>query len=401
MIRLSVKGDDGGSRFFDGQRRRLQMQNGYFEFLTVFVDLGDPRKERGHNHRLLDMVGLTLCGTIAGANSWADIERFARAHQDWFEEFLELPYGIPSHDTFGRVFARLDTEEFQQCLARWVEHLQLHLAGETVAIDGKTLRGSHDRSAGQEALHVVNAWANHVNFCLGQVSVDSKANEIPAVRELLDILNLKGAVVTADAMHCQKATAKKILEKGADYVLQAKENQPKLCRAISDEFDRYAETNYTDRRLRQCTTKEKNRDRHETRTCMVAPAPAALKRLWPGLLTIGLMLRMRQLTDGTESAELSYFISSLPPKVRDHARHLRNHWRVENTLHHTLDVTFTEDASRIRKGRGSEITAVFRRLALSILKSDTTVKDNIRGKRLTAGWDLDKMKGILLAFQAA
>jgi len=377
------------------------MQNGYFEFLTFFVDLSDPRKDRGQNHRLLDMVGLALCGTIAGANSWADIERFALGHQDWFEEFLELPYGVPSHDTFSRVFSRLDTEEFQHCLARWVEHLQLQLAGETVAIDGKTLRGSHDRSAGQEALHVVNAWANHVSFCLGQVSVDSKANEIPAVRELLDILNLKGAVVTADAMHCQKATAKKIIEKEADYVLQVKDNQPKLCRAISDEFDRYAETSYTDRRLRQCTTKEKNRDRHETRTCMVAPAPAALKRLWPGLLTIGLMLRMRQLPNGTESAELSYFISSLPPKVRDHARHLRNHWRVENTLHHTLDVTFTEDASRIRKGRGSEITAVFRRLALSILKSDTTVKDNIRGKRLTAGWNLDKMKGILLAFQAA
>jgi predicted transposase YbfD/YdcC len=377
------------------------MQNGYFEFLTFFVDLSDPRKNRGHNHQLLDMVALALCGTIAGANSWADIERFARGHQDWFEEFLELPYGVPSHDTFSRVFARLDTEEFQQCLARWVEHLQLQLAGETVAIDGKTLRGSHDRSAGQGALHVVNAWANHVNFCLGQVSVESKANEIPAVRELLDILNLKGAVVTADAMHCQKATAKKIVEKGADYVLQVKENQPKLRLAIADEFDRYGETNYTDRRLRQCTTKEKNRDRRETRTCMVAPAPAALKRIWPGLLTIGLMHRVRELPDGTESAEISYFISSLPPKVRPHARHLRNHWRVENTLHHTLDVTFTEDASRIRKGSGSEITAVFRRLALSILKSDTTVKDNIRGKRLTAGWNLNKMKGILLAFQAA
>jgi predicted transposase YbfD/YdcC len=377
------------------------MQNGYFEFLAFFVDLSDPRKDRGQNHRLLDMVGLALCGTIAGANSWADIERFAAAHQDWFEEFLELPYGIPSHDTFGRVFARLDTEEFQQCLGRWVEDLQLQLAGETVAIDGKTLRGSHDRSAGQEALHVVNAWANHVNFCLGQVSVDSKANEIPAVRELLDILNLEGAVVTADAMHCQKATAKKIIEKGADYVLQVKENQPKLLQAIAEEFDRYGETSYTDRRVRQYTKTEKNRNRQETRTCMVAPAPAALKRIWPGLQTIGVIHRTRQMADGTESAELSYFISSLPPKVREHARHLRNHWRVENTLHHTLDVTFTEDASRIRKGSGSEITAVFRRLALSILKSDTTIKDNIRGKRLTAGWNLNKMKDILLAFQAA
>jgi predicted transposase YbfD/YdcC len=387
------------------------MQNGYFEFLTFFVDLSDPRQDRGQNHRLLDMVGLALCGTIAGANSWADIERFAVAHQEWFEQFLERPYGIPSHDTFGRVFARLDTEEFQQCLGHWVEDLQLKLAGETVAIDGKTLRGSHDRSAGQEALHVVNAWANHVNFCLGQVSVDTKANEIPAVRELLDILSLEGAVVTADAMHCQKATARKIIERGADFVLQVKENQPKLLQAIADEFDRYGETGFTDRRVRQHTKTEKNRGRQETRTCMVAPAPATLKRVWPGLRTIGVIHRTRQLADGTlcdgvshaatESAELSYFISSLPPKVREHARHLRNHWGVENTLHHTLDVTFAEDASRIRKGSGSEITSVFRRLALSILKSDTTIKDNIRGKRLTAGWNLNKMKDILLAFQAA
>jgi predicted transposase YbfD/YdcC len=233
------------------------------------------------------------------------------------------------------------------------------------------------------------------------VSVDSKANEIPAVRELLEVLSLEGAVVTADAMHCQKATAKKIIEQGAEYVLQVKENQPKLMEAIAEEFERYGETNYNDRRLRQHTKTEKNRNRQETRTCMVAPATAALKRVWPGLRTIGLIHRTRGLSDGTQSAELSYFISSLPPKVREHARHLRNHWHVENTLHHTLDVTFAEDASRIRKGSGSEITSVFRRLALSILKSDTTIKDNIRGKRLTAGWNLNKMKGILLAFQAA
>jgi len=400
MRGVSVK---GGFWFLPVSRfgtETFVMHNGYFEFLTYFVDLSDPRRDRGRNHNLLDMVALALCGTIAGANSWADIERFAVAHQGWFEEFLELPQGVPSHDTFSRVFARLDTAEFQQCVSRWVERLQFSLAGETVALDGKTLRGSHDRSSGQEALHVVNAWANHVSFCLGQIRVDSQANEIPAVRELLDILNLQGAVVTADAMHCQTATAKKIIAQEADYILQAKDNQPTLCAAIADEFERYGETNYSDKRLRQCTTTERNRNRTETRTCLVAPAPEALRKNWTGLNTIGLIHRMRVLPDGTQSAELSYFISSLPPRVRDHARHLRNHWTVENTLHHTLDVTFTEDASRIRQGTGPDITAVFRRLALSILKSDTTVKDNIRGKRLTAGWNLNKLKGILLAFQA-
>ena len=269
-----------------------------------------------------------------------------------------------------------------------------------MAIDGKTLRGSQDRSAGQEALHVVNAWAKQVNFCLGQISVDSRANEISAVRELLDILDLKGAVVTADAMHCQKATAKKIVEKQSDYVLQVKDNQPKLHAVLVEEFERDAANDYQDKQVRRSTKTERNRTRQETRTCIVAPAPAELRHQWSGLKTIGLIHRLREHSDGTESAELSYFISSLPLKVRDHERHLRNHWSVENSLHHTLDVTLTEDASRIRKGNGLEISSVLRRLALSILKSDTTIKDNVQGKRLIAGWNLEKMKALLLAFQA-
>lgn len=376
------------------------MRNGYFDFLTHFVDLADPRQDRGFNHNLQDMVALVLCGTICGADSYADIERFCVAHEEWFEQFLELPHGIPSHDTLSRVFARLDTDQFQACLQKWVAALQLQLEGTTVAIDGKTVCGSHDKSSGQQALHVVNAWATQVSFCLGQVSVESKANEIPAVRELLEILNLKGAVVTADAMHCQKATARKIIERQADYVLQVKENQPKLLAAIIDEFDRHAETSYAAKNVRQQTTTERNRGRVETRTCLVAPAPAELRKTWPGLATIGVIRRVRVQKDGTASEDQSYFLSSLPPKVRELMKHLRNHWRVENSLHHTLDVTFTEDASRIRKKQGPEIAAAMRRLALSILKSDRTIRDNVRGKRLRAGWNLDNLKGILLAFQA-
>lgn len=376
------------------------MRNGYFEFLAHFVDLTDPREDRGYNHKLLDVIGLALCGTICGANSWADVERFAKAHIEWFEQFLELPYGVPSHDTFSRLFARLDTEEFQKCLGEWVQQLQLQLEGKTVSIDGKTLCGSHDRPAAKQALHIVSAWANQVKFCLGQVSVESKSNEIPAVRELLDILHLKGAVVTADAMHCQKETAQKIIDKEADYVLQVKQNQKSLSAAITEEIDRYAQDNFQHRKVRQLTTTEKNRGRLETRTVMVAPAPAALKKKWPGLQTIGVIHRRRELPDGTESEELTSFISSLPPKVRDLAKHVRNHWSIENTLHHTLDVTFTEDGSRIRKGNGPEIIAALRRFSLSILKSDRTIKDNVRGKRLLAGWNLNNLKGILLGFQA-
>lgn len=376
------------------------MKNGYFEFLAHFVDLTDPREDRGNNHNLSDIIALALCGTICGANSWADIERFCKAHQIWFEQFLELPYGVPSHDTFGRVFARLDTAEFQHCLGRWVEQLQLQLQGQTVAIDGKTLRGSHDLASAKQALHVVSAWAHQVNFCLGQVSVESKSNEIPAVQELLEILNLKGAVVTADAMHCQKKTAQKIIDQEADYILQVKQNQQSLYDAITAEIDRYAQENFSHRKVRQHTTKEKNRGRIETRTTVVAPAPAALKKLWPGLQTIGAIYRRRQLADGTESEEYTSFIASLPPKVREIAKHVRNHWSVENSLHHTLDVTFTEDASRIRQGNGPEIMAALRRFSLSILKSDTTIQDNVRGKRLLAGWNLDNLKSILLGFQA-
>lgn len=376
------------------------MRNGYFEFLAHFVDLTDPREDRGYNHKLLDVIGLALCGTICGANSWADVERFAKAHIEWFQQFLELPYGVPSHDTFSRLFARLDTEEFQKCLGKWVQQLQLQLEGKTVSIDGKTLCGSHDRPAAKQALHIVSAWANQVKFCLGQVSVESKSNEIPAVRELLDILHLKGAVVTADAMHCQKETAQKIIDKEADYVLQVKQNQKSLSAAITEEIDRYAQDNFQHRKVRQLTTTEKNRGRLETRTVMVAPAPAALKKKWPGLQTIGVIHRRRELPDGTESEELTSFISSLPPKVRDLAKHVRNHWSIENTLHHTLDVTFTEDGSRIRKGNGPEIIAALRRFSLSILKSDRTIKDNVRGKRLLAGWNLNNLKGILLGFQA-
>ena len=375
--------------------------NGYFEFLTHFMDLEDPREDRGNNHLLIDMVGLVLCGTICGANTWADIERFCKAHQGWFEQFLELPYGIPSHDTFARVFRILDTEQLQHCLATWVEHLQFCLDGQTVAIDCKTLRGSHDNTAAVKPLHVVNVWANHVSFCLGQISVAEKSNEIPAVQELLEILNLKGAVVTADAMHCQKKTARKIIACEADYVLQLKNNQPTLFKTIADIFDEHEASGFAAKSVRCCTTSERNRTREETRTCMVCPAPSALRRKWAGLKTIGRMDRTRILNDGTKQTETSYFISSLPPRVRVHAKHVREHWSIENTLHHTLDVTFAEDSSRIRKGNGPEIISVFRRLALSILKADTTVKDNVRGKRLIAGWNLDKLKGILLAFQAA
>ena len=326
---------------------------------------------------------------------------FAKAHITWFKQLLALKHDVPSHDTFGRVFNRLDTDEFFRCITTWIKELNLALEKCCVAIDGKTLRVSHDVAEGQQPLHIVSAWANELKICLGQVCRDAKSNEIPAVRELLQILEPEGAVVTMDAMHCQKKTLKMIRECNADYVVQAKDNQPTLHRRQRDEFDRLAEKNFQAKHLRQHTKTEKSHGRRETRTCMVYPAPADLKRRWPGLQTTGIIHRVRELKNGSESSETTVFVSSLPPKVRDHVKYLREHWGVENELHYTLDVTFTEDTSRIRKGNGPEISAAFRRVALSILKSDTTIKDNVRGKRLTAGWDLEKFRGMIAAFQAA
>jgi len=372
---------------------------GFFEVLATTIELSDPRVDRGQNHCLKDMVALAVCGTICGANSWAEMERFAVAHEDWFRRFLVLENGIPSHDTFGRVFAQLDTAQFYDCVLRWISQLDLSLRNCAINVDGKTLRGSHDRDAGQPPLHIVSAWANELKICIGQQAVDSKSNEIPAVQELLEMLNLEGAIVTMDAMHCQKATLRKIELRGADYVVPVKGNQEKLHSRLRKEVDGWAAKNFEVARLRTHSKSERSHGRQETRTCMVHPAPSDLKKQWPGLQTIGIILRERVLPNGKQSSESTVFISSLPARVGQHVQLLRKHWGVENELHYTLDVTFREDASRIRKGAGPAISGGLRRLALSILKSDTTINDNVRGKRQIAGWNPGNPETILNGFQ--
>lgn len=374
--------------------------NGFFATLANAIELSDPRADRGFNHCLKDMVALAVCGTICGADSWAAIERFAISHENWFRRFLQLENGIPSHDTFNRIFARLDTAQFYDCVLKWISELNLSLSGCAVNIDGKALRGSHDRGEDQQPLHVVSAWANELKICIGQRAVDSKSNEIPAVQELLEMLQLEGAVVTMDAMHCQKKTLRKIELRGADYVVPVKGNQEKLQKRLRDEVDGWAEKNFDIRRLRKHSKTERSHGRVETRTCMVHPAPSDLKKQWPALQTIGIIFRERTLPNGKQTSESTVFISSLPAKVGRHVELLRKHWGVENELHYTLDVTFREDASRIRKGSGPEISGGFRRLALSILKSDTSINDNVSGKRQLAGWNPDNLEKILSSFQA-
>ena len=358
-----------------------------------FSDLDDPRLNRGNNHSLFDMVVIGVVATACGANHWTDVERFGKAKIDWFEKYLTLEYGIPSHDTFSRVFRCLDTSQFLSCLQNWISSLNLDMDGQAVAIDGKTLRHSFDNAIGIGSLHVVNAWAGDLRICLGQIAVPDKSNEITAVPKLLEFLDLKGAVVTLDAMHCQTATAESIQAQEADYVLTVKRNQPTLFNRLDELFLQQ------ECAIRRHTTKEKGHGREEIREYAVAAAPEDLKVEWKGIQSAGMVFRIfTDLTTNETTEELTYFISSLPPKVRAISKYVRGHWRVENSLHWSLDVTFAEDSSRIRKGNGAEVTSIFRRLALTLLQQDTTINDNIRGKRLRAGWDNEILDGLFQGF---
>jgi predicted transposase YbfD/YdcC len=295
------------------------------------------------------------------------------------------------------LFARLDTLEFYAALESWVMDIARSLKSQTVAFDGKTLRGSFDKASAKSALHSVSAWACGLKMCIGLKSVEDKSNEIPAVQQLIDMLDLAGAIVTADAMHCQRETAEKIIAKEADFVLMVKGNQEtlqeELQQAILQAFDD------ENPNLRRCKTAEKNRNRQETREVAVMPVPkdSEVFARWAGVKTIGSIYRTREINGKLEESH-EIFIASLPCKVRAISQHLRSHWSIENSQHHVLDVTFTEDASRIRKGNGPEVTSVFRRLALNILQRDTTLKGSLRGKRKRCGWNETAFEKLIAGF---
>jgi len=368
-------------------------------FTPFFVNLTDPRLKRTQRHLLLDIVILAVCATLGGANGWADVERFGRAKRAFFRQFLDLPNGIPSHDTFGRLFARLDPAALLTCIQNWLTALGTAAAGEVVAIDGKTLRGSFDAAAGQNPLHLVSAWATEARLVLGQVAVAAKSNEITAIPLLLELLDLRGCIVTIDAMGCQKAIAAAIRARAADYVLTVKDNQPALHQAIHEAFVAHAEADYTDPTLRRLKQVTRGHGRDETREYFIAAAPAELvsQGEWQDLRSIGLVMRTR-VVDGKVSEEVVYYLSSLPAKVKTFAKAVRGHWGIENRLHWSLDVTFAEDQSRVRKDHGPANLGMLRRLALSILQQDTSSKESLRGKRLLAGWNEDTLLRILTGF---
>lgn len=367
---------------------------------TPFENLADPRIERTRVHDLFELVVVALCGTIAGADTWADIERFGNDRLAWLRTFLRLEGGVPSHDTFGRVFALLDPAGLVACIQQWLDDLGREI-GKHIAIDGKTLRGSGDKAAGRNPLHLVSAWASEARLTLGQVAVDSKSNEITAIPLLLELLDLKGATVTIDAMGCQKEIAAKIVAGHGDYVLALKGNQEKLHAAVDKAFTTALEAEVRPSGMSRHVTMETNRGRQERREYTVLPAPQSLPGMadWKGLATLVMVLRITQ-AHGQEKGAVSYFLSSLPPKVKTLAKVIRQHWSIESQLHWVLDVTFSEDASRIRKQHAPQTSAMLRRLAVSILSADTSLKDSLRGKRYRACLNTNTLERILLSFAA-
>jgi len=361
-----------------------------------FAALPDPRVDRTKRHQLIDIVVIAVCAVICGAEGWEDIEMFGEVHQAWFETFLALPHGIPSHDTFRRVFARLEPEEFSGRFLAWVQEVAAMTRGEVIAIDGKTLRRSHDRAMGKAPIHMVSAWASANRMVLGQVKTDDKSNEITAIPELLRVLDLTGCIVTIDAMGCQREIATTILDQGADYVLALKGNQGTLHADVQLFFETAQATGFKAVPHTFAQTIDGDHGRIETRRCWATSDIGWLdpEGRWPGLTSIVLLEATREIGEHT-TTDVRFFITTLPADAPTLLHAVRSHWTIENSLHWVLDIAFREDESRIRKGHAPQNFAVLRHIALNLLKQDTTLKRGLKSKRLKAGWDHDYLLHIL------
>jgi predicted transposase YbfD/YdcC len=367
-------------------------------FAVQFAALEDPRVERTRRHKLLDMVFIALCAVVSGANDFVAMEKFGHSKRAWLEKYLTLDNGIPTHDTFTRVFSALDPQSFVDCFLSWVDTLQVSTAGKVVAIDGKTARATLDRAKGQQPLHVVSAWAVENHLVLGQEVVEDKSNEITAIPKLLEVLELTGALVTIDAMGCQKDIAAKIRERKADYVLAVKGNQEHLEEDVLAAFAAYDE-GLTRPTVTTRETKEKGHGRQEHRCFQAMAAPKSLRHReeWLDLKSICRVTRTYQ-ERGAEKAEVRYFISSREASAPLLPQAIRDHWGVENGLHWSLDMFFGEDQSRARADHAPANLALLRRWVLSLLRRNTTVQGGLEKKRLQAAWNDNAREKIIGLF---
>ncbi len=348
--------------------------------IEYFKSIEEPRIDRCKLHSFEDMLFLTIAAVLSGADNFVEIEEFGYYKMDWLKTFLKLEHGIPSHDTIGRLFARIDSKSFEKCFIEWMQSIVELTQGQVIAIDGKTLRGSSSSTNGKKAIHMISAFASANQVVLGQLACEEKSNEITAIPVLLEMVVVKGCIVTVDAMGCQTEIASKIINQGADYILAVKENQKKLHKEIQDLFSLH--------RSEQYETIEKDHGRIETRRCSVLSNLKSMKvaHNWEQLKQVVRIETKREI-NGVVSEETRYYISSLDATAQAMNANVRSHWCIENKLHWSLDVGFNEDGNRARTDNSAENLSIVRRLALNLLKTDKTLKVGIAAKRKVAGWN--------------
>lgn len=370
--------------------------------IECFHEIDDPRINRRKLHLLIDIIVISVCAVICNADTWKDIATWGETHQEWLEGMLELPEGIPSRDTFRRTISRIDPDAFQQAFIKWLSGLRAQ-GGDIIAIDGKTLRGT--KCGGNSPLHIVSAWASSGHVTLGQRQVDGKSNEITAIPELLKTLQLKGAIVTIDAMGCQKEIAKKIVDGKGDFCLAVKGNQEKLFEDIQAGFEDAVgrELEHPELQYSEVVEPKRPHGRYEERHYYTMPVPKTLRTSgeWTGLKSIGVTVTYRgESPESPGQGEVRYYIMSFKSDVTRFAEAVRGHWGIENALHWVMDVTFREDESRIKKDHGGENVSWLRRLAITLIKNENSLKDSIRSKRIRAGYDTSYLEKILAAIPA-